>query len=296
MTHRERWPESTGESVKLRTDDGVILSARLYQPAGEADMTVLVLPGVGVPQRALRHLAGWISRQGARCVTLDYRGIGESPPSSVPGANRLTAWARYDAVAALRWIEEQWAEPVVLLAHSFGGQMLGLSPELHRVRATVMIGSQLGSTRYWDGPRRLLLVAYWWMILPLASLMFDPIPGWTGIGVPLPRDAAREWARWGRSAGWFLDHEPEGNRLLGSFDKPLAMFGISDDTIAPPRAVDALADRFTAAEPVRRTIRPGDLGLESLGHTGLFRPGATEPVWREMLDFLAQSLATGPRA
>ncbi len=88
--------------VTLRAADGVPVTGRAYEPADGAEMTVLMLPGIAVPQRVFRYIAGWLSLRGARCLTVDYRGIGES--RAQPAATKtpsLLNWARLDAVAAL---------------------------------------------------------------------------------------------------------------------------------------------------------------------------------------------------
>ena len=75
--------------------------------------------------------------------------------------------------------------------------------------------------------------------------------------------------------------------MLASFSAPVLAYGIVDDPIAPPRAVSAFLERFSATAPMRRHIYPSKLGLERIGHVGLLRPLAeTEAIWEEMLDFL----------
>jgi predicted alpha/beta hydrolase len=198
----------------------------------------------------------------------------------------LTTWGTIDAVAALRFTERLAnGGPVVLLGHSFGGQVLGFSDEFRRVRAAVLVGSQFGQARHWDGLGRLRVAAYWRVVLPLAAALTPTIPGWLGLREPLPSGVAREWARWGRSRDWLLPFVPGAAERYAAFDRPLRAYAMLDDPIAPPRAVSALLERFRATRPERIDLSPADLGLERLGHVGLFRPGGTEQVWRELLAF-----------
>ena len=123
----------------------------------------------------------------------------------------------------------------------------------------------------------------------LAAAVFDVLPGWTGPAGRLPRGVAREWALWGRSPNWYLDHDPEAADRLRRFAAPILAYAISDDDIAPPRAVTAFLERFSATTPIRRDLEPRQLGLERLGHVGLLRPSHhAEPVWHEILAFLLQ--------
>ena len=273
--------------AEIRADDGVSLGARVYSADHPVDMTVLMLPGIGVPQRAFRHLAKWLAMRGARCITIDYRGMGQSAtPKGIETAT-LSAWARKDTVAALRYAERAGPEPVVLVGHSFGGQAVGLAAALHRVHAAVFVGSQFGQARYWDGMARCRLAFYWHVLLPTAAKLFRVLPHWTGPAGPLPRGVASEWARWGRSKEWYVSWEPESVELLARFNVPVLAFAITDDPIAPPRAVSAFLERFSATVPIRRDVSAHEVGLAHLGHVGLLRPTeGTEAIWGELLDFL----------
>jgi predicted alpha/beta hydrolase len=272
--------------------DGLVLGGRVYEPEG-ARCTILVLGGIGVPQRAFRHFGAWCAPRGVRVVTVDYRGMGESPrDAAVLGSATLSNWASLDAVGALRFVEERWPEqPPVLLGHSFGGQALGFSDEFRRLGAAVLVASQFGEAAHWDGFDRLRVSAYWNLILPGAALIFrERVPGWTGIGEAIPTGVAREWALWGRSRGWSLAHVPGAAERYAAFDRPLRAYSISDDKIAPPRAVSALLRQFRSTDPERIDVTPPELKLHKLGHLGLFRAGA-ERVWQEIADFAAKNAA-----
>jgi predicted alpha/beta hydrolase len=235
-----------------------------------------------VPQRVFRHLGAHLAAQGVRAFSVDYRGMGDSAASAA-GAT-LRTWAERDAVGALEFAETRWQKPVVLFGHSFGGQILGLADAFSRVHACVLVASQFGQARYWDGVGRLKVAAFWRVILPLASAVFDSVPGWTGAGEALPHGVAKEWARWGRSHDWYVTHVKGAGRRLATFDRPILAYAASDDPIAPPRAVSALLSRFEAARVERRDVRPPDLGVATIGHFGLLRPIA-KSLWGDMLAF-----------
>ncbi len=286
-------PLPNGTSASIVATDGIELAARVYEPVQKPSFDMLILPGIGVPQRLFRHLGTWLAGEGVRVVTIDYRGMGESTvdPRAVATAS-LTTWARCDAVGALRFVEETGrGAPIVLLGHSFGGQAIGLSDEFRRVAAAILVGSGFGQARHWDGVTRVKIASYWRVILPMAAAMWQVVPPWVLLGQPLPRGVAREWARWGRTRDWLLAHVDHAEARYAAFDRPIRAYAVADDDIAPPRAVADLLRCFRQAPLERIDIAPRDLDLPSLGHVGLFRPGQAQLVWREFLAYGSRAAA-----
>jgi predicted alpha/beta hydrolase len=127
----------------------------------------------------------------------------------------------------------------------------------------------------------------WRALLPVTTRLFDPIPKWV-VGEELPAGVAREWLSWGRSADWLMTHIEGADARYASFSSPILAYAISDDDIAPPRAVDDLLRRFTSADVTRVDITPEALGRSGIGHVGLFRPTNTVRVWEHWLRFAKQ--------
>jgi predicted alpha/beta hydrolase len=281
--------------VVVPATDGVGLAARVYEPVRPVIYDLLILPGIGVPKRVFRHVAAWFAQQGVRVLTVDYRGMGESVRDSHATVSAsLSVWAERDAVGALRYVERTGGgAPVVLLGHSFGGQVLGFSDEFRRLSCVVLVGSQFGQARHWDGFARLKVSAYWRVILPVAATLCRVVPGWTGLGEPLPSGVAREWARWGRSPDWLLSSVPSAAACFAAFDRPLRAYAMVDDPIAPPRAVTDLLARFRATRPERVDLAPADFGVDKLGHYGPFRPGPTQRIWQEIHDYALAAGSSG---
>ena len=274
-------------SAQIVTDDGVPLAARIFEPPETARATALITGGVGVPQRMYRQLAEWLSSQGIRCVTFDYRGFGDSRHSLAGRETAsLSAWAERDAVAVFEYAERNWTEPVVLLAHSFGGQLLAIADPLRRAAAAVLIASQCGSARYWDGIHRLKMFAIWYAVLPIVARLYKTTPKW--LGFRIPHGVAREWARWGRCRDWLFSPFPDAERRLASFPCPLLAYSVADDDLAPPRAVAAFLKRFNPERVKHRKLEPYAFGIDGIGHFGVFEHGLVQPVWNEISAFLTR--------
>jgi predicted alpha/beta hydrolase len=189
-----------------------------------------------------------------------------------------------------------WARPV-LLAHSFAGQALGIVDELHDVAGAILVGSQMGHRHHWRGLSRLRLELFWRLLMPIAAELFGPrggvVPSWL-LGEPLPLGVAREWRRWAMSADWFLSHYAGVAGRFARFDRPLLAYAISDDDVAPVRAVDDLLRRFRSTAVTRVDVTPRELGRRRIGHMGLFRPEGTGPIWNAWLRFILAHGAAEP--
>ena len=98
------------------------------------------------------------------------------------------------------------------------------------------------------------------------------------MGENSPAGVAREWAEWGRRRGYVTD--ADGGALAAGYARvrcPLRSYSFSDDTFAPPRAVEALLGFYSSARVERRALhaaRPRGPGVRALGVLPRALPGA----------------------
>ena len=73
------------------------------------------------------------------------------------------------------------------MAHSAGGQLLGLARNSDRVAAMLMISAPSGYWRLWKGRQRLLIGLLWFVLMPVMTRLVGYFPGRRmGLGVDLP--------------------------------------------------------------------------------------------------------------
>jgi predicted alpha/beta hydrolase len=249
---------------------------------------VLLNGATATPQRYYEPFARYLAAQGLAVLTYDYRGVGLSRPQSLDGFSAsLTEWARMDAAAALAHARARFPhDPVALVGHSFGVQLVGLIDDLRHTDAAVFMGGQLGYYGHWSGLARLGLGALWHAGVPLLTAAYGYLPGRFGLGEDLPLGVAREWARWCRSPGYLTDTHPDAVHRFRAFRVPTLSLGASDDPYAPPRAIHALLERLPAETVTHRHLVPGDLGVEGIGHFGFFRKPFEQTLWRDAAIFI----------
>ncbi|MDZ7771249.1 MAG: alpha/beta fold hydrolase [Balneolaceae bacterium] len=282
--------------MQLRCSDGYPLAATLFEPPRkEARSSLVIGSALGVPRYLYFKLARFLAARGWAVLTFDYRGIHESREGQVAGSDmRMEHWGSRDLQAALGWmLEHRPRAALCYLGHSCGGQILGLAPHAERVKAVILVASQSGYWKHWDWPYK--WGVWWtWQTLGVLAPLFNYLPArLMGISsVNLPGGVARQWAAWGRRPRYlFDDRSGLDTSLYRRLEMPLLSVSMKDDPFfAPPRAVEALLREYPAALIERMEVRPGDLGLNRIGHFGFFRDKC-RALWEETAAWLEAELA-----
>jgi predicted alpha/beta hydrolase len=278
--------ESTSRFITLTTRDDHRISATWFEPMGEARATVVINGATAVPQSYYLRFAQHLAASSYRVLTYDYRGVGGSRPNSLRGFRAtMTDWALYDARAALEAARDSEL-PLVLVGHSFGGQLLGLLDGARDAKGAVLVGAQLGYYGHWPMPDRWRFALTWKAVVPGLTSVFGYLPGKAGLGEDLPRGVAEEWARWCSHPDYLVSEHPAARARFARFDRPTLFYSFTDDTFAPEGAVNALVDRLSGAELTHRRLDPRELGAPSVGHFGFFRPRFEDSLWRETRWFI----------
>jgi predicted alpha/beta hydrolase len=268
--------------LSIRCADGVELAATRH--AGGDRAAVLIAPALGVPRRFYDSFAQYLAGRGFDVLSFDYRGLGESGRDCDPAAIRLADWARLDLAAALRWLWEHTpASRRVLLGHSLGGQLPGLTPESEGLNAIIAIGASAPYPRLYPLVPRLRMLLLWRVLVPLLTRGRSHFParriGFSSVDVPA--GAMRDWARWGLRPEYLFDPALGlDTARYAQLALPLLAYSFADDD----PAVDALLQRYAAARIDHRHIgRPRD---GRIGHFGYFHPRMRDSLWRDTADWL----------
>ncbi len=281
-------------AVTLLAEDGFPLAATRYKAVGPARGTALIAPATGVHQRYYAPFATFLAAMGWDVLTWDWRGVADSRHGLPWTDPRFTmrAWGTEDLRAAIAWGSARTPDgPVVLVGHSFGGQAVGLAANGNRLDALVLVAAQHGWLGHWPWHLRPALRGFWHLAVPLLTTVFGRLPSSRiGLGMDLPREVAREWARWCR--------RPEG---LGEWTghatitAPILALSFADDLIAPRRAAEALLREYRGAVGARHEhIAPADVGCARIGHFGFFRSGVVPGLWQRCAAFLQDRAGAEP--
>jgi predicted alpha/beta hydrolase len=286
------------DDITFPAADGYLLGATLYLPRGAKRHAVLINSATAVPRKLYRGFASYLARRGCAVLTYDYRGTGDSrqksltdysQPRSLAGFEAsMSDWAALDATAAVAWMRQRYkALPLNYVGHSFGGQALGLLANNTEVSRALLIAAQAGYWKLMAAPERYRVYAMLKFVgVPLTRLI-GYTPGWTGLGLDLPKGVFLQWVGWVMRERYLFD-DPKLNALenFPHYKGALRALCISDDPWATRPAVELLCSGFTSIEPEILTITPGDAGAARIGHFGFFKPEHRDTLWRGAAEWI----------
>lgn len=281
-------------ALKVPARDGFELAATLYSPAAPVavDRFVLITSATGVKRRYYDKYARFLAEQGLPCLTFDYRGIGDSGPRSLRRFQAtMRDWAEQDIAGVIDWLSEhQRPAKLLVLGHSVGGQLIGLTPNNGRIAAMLAVAAQSGYWRYWPFPRRYLMAVLWYGLMPALISILGYFPAKKlGLAEDLPGGVAGEWARWCRNPQYMVDRDGQPLRtFFGAFRAPIYYYSIDDDAFAPKNAVEFMMSCYVNAPKEGRHLVPKELGVRAIGHFGLFREAFKPLLWKTTADWFQQ--------
>lgn len=283
-------------AVTLVTDDGFPIAATRFKAVGHRKGIMLVAGATGVPQRYYLGFAEYFAARGWDVLTWDWRGVADSRHGVSTRDPRLTmrAWGTEDLTSAIAWADRRAPQaPVVLVGHSFGGHAIGLARNAARLDAAILVASQHGWLGNWNFPQQLVLLPWWWLVVPSLTALFGRLPSrQIGLGEDLPAGIAMQWARWCRSREFLGDWQGHATLTM-----PMLAYSFADDIIAPERAAAALLREYCGASRMHhRHFTRAELGGQRVGHFGFFRAGVVPGLWQACLDFLDATAADSPIA
>jgi predicted alpha/beta hydrolase len=228
-------------------------------------------------------LARGLYERGWGVLTIDYAGVGQSP-----GDERISAddWVE-DVRAAIEFARaHSGARFLAVLGHSLGGQLIGQCLALPEVDGLLLVAAQRGMPQFFRGRSGIRVLYAYGVILAATWLLGRLPPHRLTLPVSVPAAALRQWARWGLSGVYRNRDGISVETRFRAYEGPITSITIADDRDnAPPAAVEALLGLFSSAEIRRIELRPADVGLERIGHFGLFR-NATPRVCTMVDDWL----------
>ena len=286
------------EKMLIFCDDDFPLAATWFAPAGTPQAVVVLAPEMGVARRVYFAFCRYLASKGMVGLVFDYRGSGDSvAPTGKEDLVTFENWGRVDIDAMIRAATSRHAGvPIFAIGHGCGGQLLGLAPAIQRVAGVVLISAGLPHSSHFAWPRSMAMWLLWHLQVPLfargAAHELARRAGLEQFNAPV--GVLRQWARWARKRDYLFHRKfKQYTGRYSSLPVHFLVLSFSDDLQTPPQAVDALEERYSAAQIERRQINVERLGLGigSMGHTGFFRSKSRDALWFMVLDWMTRQRA-----
>lgn len=279
------------ENITISATDGYKLSAIRSITTEKRKGVVQINSGTGIPKKVYSNFAQYLSTYGYDTITFDYRGIGSSAPSSLKGFQaNLRDWGQKDMTGIFNWVLEQYPEDKkIVIGHSMGGQQIGFMNNSHLINQIILIAT---STGYWwdmSFPYKMMMPPLWFLFIPMTTRTY----GYANAkklkqGENLPKGVALEWRKWCINPNYFEDEfdktiAPEHFEQIKA---PITSIQIEDDPIANTTTANKILSYYQNADIDVELIKPSDLNVKKIGHTGYFSRRFKDSLWNKLVNNL----------
>lgn len=273
------------KAVEIKTGTQTV-AANVYESEG-GDKVLVIASATGVKQGYYGKFAAFLASNGISTITFDYLGIGDSLNQPVKQlSNNVEDWARKDLESVIEYAIEQFPNHKLnLLGHSIGGQLIGLAPSAPKAHKIILVAAQSGYWKLWKGFGRARLWFNWHVLIPGLTNLFGYLPSKRITNMEnLPKNVAKQWARWGRSREYLLGEIDISETYYRNIEVPITAYSIDDDELGTREAVDWITDQYANAKMKAVHLIPKEYGVEKIGHFGIFKEKFQKSLWLEVVD------------
>ncbi len=280
------------ENINITCKDGYNLSARFYQTANKNEhLPILICPATGITKTFYHNFAEWLVAQGYNVLSFDFRGIGDSLHGALKDSEAsIQDWGLLDTPAAIETLlAKTQAEQVILLGHSAGGQLLGITPNFEKIAKVIAVSGSTGHVKGLKGRTKRMAPVMFNLVFPISTLFKGyGATQMLGMGENLPKNVAKQWALFCSKPGYvmnamgktiFEDHHAE-------IQCPITVFWSSDDEIATEANVKDLLRLYPNAKTHMHELVPTELGHKQIGHMMMFKK-SHQNIWSLIANELA---------
>lgn len=277
-------------SLNINTKNGSVLGATKFVPSTFKNQIVVISSATGVLQKYYSKFALFFASEGFVVYTFDYCGIGKSNPSIKHLKNNtctLQSWSTNDQAVMVSFAKSEYPEAsLTLLAHSIGGQLIGLNPNYKLIDKIVMVASQNGHWSYFKGIHKIKMHLFWYVIIPMFTTIFNYFPAKKlGLFENLPKKVVYEWAKWGKQKEYMMAFYNSKTYFYDAIKTPMLALSFTKDSFAPKNTVDWMASQYKNVKLTRRHHSPKK-GEKHVKHFGFFKSEFKSPFWQQTLEWI----------
>lgn len=248
--------------------------------------------GTVIKKEFYLKFANYLANQGYIVLLFDYRGVGASRSKSLKTSSAsISSWGIEDAPAVTDWIRNKYpTNKIHLVAHSMGGQILGLMDNWSVFDKIILLASSSGNWNNFKTSLRRKVSLSTNLFFPICLYSFGFVPGRFGLGQDWPKGVANEW--WDNSKNNRTMAESmkltQKTTEYDNIDRTIHAIFFEDDPMATLRTIPNIARSYPSAKIITTLIRPKEYGLKEIGHFGIFKSRNHDALASIVLDRLRQ--------
>lgn len=231
---------------------------------------------------------------GYLCCLWDYRGSGDSAPTDLARCDyRFSDYGTKDMPAIKAYLLETFPDlPLLLFAHSAGGQQIGLMPDLNGYQGMVAFAVSTGYLPHMPLGYRLTSRYFFNVFTPLSILFSGYVRSKPfGYMENLPKQVVLEWRDWCAKREYLFDRKFMGKTIpMGNYQDipfPIHVYWATDDPISNIKSVPTFWEKVTSTQQISiESISPKSVHQKKLGHFGFFKKQMESTLWARALEKL----------
>ena len=270
------------ETFEVICTDGVPLRGILLIPE-KPKAIVQFNGGTAAKKEFYLPFLEYLTEQQYLCCLWDYRGSGASAPRDLSKCDyTFRDYGTKDMPAIKQYLLDLFPGlPLLVFAHSVGGQQVGVMPDLKGIVGMVGFAVSTGYHRYMPLGYRLQALFFFYVFTPISIALTGYLSAKRfGIMEDLPREVVREWRAWCWKKNYFFDPKFYGKSIpkghFSSLPFPVKIFWSTDDPISNARSVPTFWSHIKSPYGIQfQKIIPTDYQEKNIGHFGFFKKTGT---------------------
>ncbi|MBJ6368001.1 alpha/beta hydrolase family protein [Snuella sedimenti] len=278
------------ETIDIVCKDSFVIKGNLFLANAKCkkDKVVIINSATGISRNLYKNYATYLAENGFDSLTYDYRGIAESRPKKLRGFKAtFTTWGQNDFTSVLKYVKEKFPQhKILVLGHSIGGTIIGMSENCNSISGILNIGAQTSYYKDWS-KQKYKLYFLWHIVFPLVTNLYGYFPGKKlKLLEDIPKGVIKQWDSRKKNPDMVNQLEKQGHKLFyNQYKGKLLTLAIEDDVIGTKKALKRVYTLFTSANKEIENIKPNDVGVSAIGHFGFFSRKYETTLWRKSIEW-----------
>lgn len=264
------------KTVHISAKDGYLLTATLWKCANPSSI-VTISAGTCIKRAFYQRFATWLHQHNIDVLTYDYRGVGDSRPANLKGfKGSIVDWAKKDIAGVIDWMVDNYpSQKRIMVGHSMGGQVVGLAPNINQLNLLIPVAASYGNWQNYATGHKRKVGINWATLFPILTWWYGYFPASKyNMGEDWPKGVTWDWWSWGlrRLPHSTILNNQEIPHFYQDTTIPISAYFTADDLMATAKTIPHFKQDFANAALTVRTLSPAELGIEKIGHMGMFSP------------------------